>query len=272
MKTFTQNLLFLSLTSLQLFSTPLSADTAEEVVTDEHVAVGSRPMDPEMREMTKYRRILEKEEEVARNQERAQAVLQRVANHASSQPFKFAPRALPTPPLFSPPVVDQPPLAPPTPSANRTFSTCHWVNAIADNNNKIELEDSSEWEINYDDKYILNTWQRNDSIVITPVYSWFSSYEYYIENKTNNSYVMANLDVGPKMYGDFSHWIIEVREGVVCLEDYSIWHIDSRDWYVLKEWANNDHIIVGLYDSWFYPADHILINANMNSYVRARQL
>lgn len=150
---------------------------------------------------------------------------------------------------------------------------CHWLTSISDNNRSIELEDGSHWEISSSDAYTVRNWRREDSLVITPNYSWLSSYNYYITNKTTNTWVKANLYVGPLAHGPFSHWIVDIdyHGGHVYLENQMVWCVNPQDFGMLKEWSVNDHIIFGLYDSWFSPFDHILINVDMDNHIRVKQ-
>src|SRR5690349_6783025 len=56
----------------------------------------------------------------------------------------------------------------------------HWLKNTFDNGRftEIELEDESHWEVSAFDVYILKNWHMQDSLVITPNYSWFSQYDY----------------------------------------------------------------------------------------------
>jgi hypothetical protein len=136
------------------------------------------------------------------------------------------------------------------------------------------MEDGSHWEVSAFDSYVLTHWRREDSLVITPNYNWLCSYDYYITNKSNNNtFVKANLYIGPLAFGPFSHWIVDIDYfgGHVYLENQMVWCVDPQDTPILKSWAINDHIIFGLYDSWFSSYDHILINVNMDDHVRVKQ-
>lgn len=157
-----------------------------------------------------------------------------------------------------------------------SFSTfSHWLVAITDSGRILQLEDGSKWDIHYSDRYILNHWKPDDSILISPNYDWFSYGDYYVINNTNNTRVRASLYLDPKSvrFTDRSHWIVSIDHvsGHLTLENGLIWCIHREDSPALMEWELNDHIIIGFYDSWFCSCDHILINSNMNSHVRASQ-
>ena len=112
-----------------------------------------------------------------------------------------------------------------------------------------------------------------DPIAITPNHSFLSEYNYYVVNKATGSYVAADLILGPIAFGSYTHWIIgmDYTSGHVYLENGSTWTISSNDLFIFNDWAINDTIILGSNDSWFSCYDNLLINVNMNNYVRARK-
>ena len=77
--------------------------------------------------------------------------------------------------------------------------------------------------------------------------------------------------VGPLAFGPYSHWITDIDYfgGHVYLENQMVWCVNASDNYVLSDWAVNDHVIFGLYDSWLTPYDHILINVNMDDHLHS---
>ncbi len=232
------------------------ADSSEE--SQERIPVGSRRSDREKRERMQTQRILEREAEDANHGEN-QMGLKRAHYKLTEQdrPFKLAPRAWAAPQL----VLAAIPV------------NCHWLAGIADNLKSVELEDGSIWETASGDTYVLKYWRRDDALVITPVYSWLSSFDYYITNKSNNTYIRANLVGSPIAFGPHSHWIVGIDpyQGHVLLENQTVWCVNSSDTYLLKDWRPNDHVITGAYDSFFTSFDHILINVNMDEHIRAKQ-
>lgn len=225
-------------------------------VSEGHISVGSREFDPELREQIEKQRAYEHNAENAVN---AQQTLRKASYKFSeaSSPFQLAPRQL----MNSPQIT----LAAAYPING------HWLASIADNYRSIEIEDGSHWEIATADAFILRNWRRDDTLVITPNYNWFSSYDYYIVNKSRNTYVKANLYIGPIAFGQFSHWIVDMRGDHIFLENQMIWSFHPDDGNIVKHWAINDHIILGVYESWLSPYDHILINVNMDNHVRVKQ-
>ena len=254
-----------SLATLLLFNGLLTAEETAQEQTEtsvsEHVPVRSREMDPAKRRQIQQRNSEESEGVEAAMRAEDQPTVQRASSQvdAFESPFMLAPcRMLPLQLTLA---------SIPLPI------NCHFLVGIADNSRSVELEDGSHWEICPSDAYVLRGWRREDSIVITPNYNWFASYGYHITNKTANSYVRANMYVGPLAFGPYSHWIVDVDYfgGKVYLENQTVWSVSSQDMHILKDWAVNDHIIFGLYDSWFSHFDHILINVNMDDHLRVRQ-
>jgi hypothetical protein len=256
-----------SLASILLFNTHLLGDETtvknEQPDTQEHVAVQSREIDPSKREHIRELRAKEREEaeQQAQNTQAGQTLrrVQLKLAETESQ-FMLAPRENMARPQFS----------------LTSFALpidYHLLMSASDNLRSLEMEDGSHWEVSAFDSFILRNWGREDTLVVTPNYNWFGSYNYYITNKSRNTYVKANLVVGPLAFGPFSHWVVEIDNfnGHIFLENQMVWCVNPQDSYALKDWAVNDHVIIGLCDTWFSSFDHILINVNVNDHVRAKQ-
>lgn len=159
------------------------------------------------------------------------------------------------------------------PEYNYSSYGSHVLNTKAAYGYSIQLEDGSWWEISKSDANKVLGWANGDPLAIIPNTSWFSSHTYYLTNRDKGTYVKANLSVGPVAYGDFTHWIgsVDLNTGHVFLDNGSCWCISSSDSKVFREWAPNDTIIIGYNDSWFSSYNYILINVNMNNYLRAKQ-
>jgi hypothetical protein len=253
-----------SLACLLLLNANLIGDEtiqSEKSTADEHVSVGSRESDPSKKERMRGMRAQQREnEEGEGKQVEAVETLQRASRKLTKEAdFMLAPREM----------MQRPQIAL---SSYGLPINCHWLASLPDNRS-LEMEDGSHWEVSPSDSYTIRNWRRQDSLIITPNYSWLSSYDYYITNKTNNTYVGANLCVGPTAFGPYSHWIVDIDYfgGHVYLENQMVWCVNPQDGSVLKNWAVNDHVIFGLYDSWFTPYDHILINVNMDDHIRVKQ-
>ena len=117
-------------------------------------------------------------------------------------------------------------------------------------------------------------WEVCVGAILTQNTNWFSYYDYKIINKADGSVVYANLSVGPIVEGEYTHWIVAIdyARGEIILEDYSHWKICTADDYVFDEWALNDTVIIGVNSGWYSStSEFILINVNMNNYIRASQ-
>lgn len=257
-----KKLIFPSLATLLLFNGALIADETTEATIESHASVRSREMDPVKREKMQAQRA-----EQAENQEAQEASdttelpVQKANNKLTSSQSQF---------MFAPTLMTPRQM---TLAAYAFPINCHWLVSISDTGRSLEIEDGSHWEISPADMYVLRKWRREDNIVISANYSWLSSYDYYITNKSTNTYVHGNLIVGPLTHGPYSHWIVDIDHfgGHVFLENQMIWCVNPQDREYLKEWAVNDHIIFGRNDGWFTPYDHILINVAMDNCVRVKQ-
>lgn len=252
----TKKMMLPALASLVLSSAFLfSEENPAEVAMEEHVGVGSREMDPAEREMIDQQRAQENEDVIGNTE--GQQVLRRITNklkEADTTPqFSLAPRQM---------LKAQ--LTPVTYAWN-----CHTVAGY--DNRYLSTEDGSKWEFSPSDGYTVRWWALGDVIVVSPNYSWFSSFDYYITNQNRGTYVTANLFDGPVAFGPFSHWIVNVDPiaGHVYLENQMIYCVNPSDMSVMKNWKPNDHIIFGVHNSWFSSYDTILINVNMDDHVRA---
>lgn len=243
--------------SLQLSTSLLLASTDNEIaetIVEEHIKVGSRRLDTQKQEPIRERRTKEHEDECIQQ-------LTKTADFRSESThslFRLAP-AYAEPSSFT------------TVGYNLPV-TSHSLATIADDDHSLELEDGSHWDVA--DVSILRAWQPGDRIVITPDYSWFSGYDYYLTNKTTNTYVKANLEIRPFTFGASSSWIVDIDHvggGHIYLQNGLIWCVSPKDQHLIKHWAVNDPVILGLEDSIWPYYDHILINVNMDEYIRVKQ-
>lgn len=247
------------LTSLFFFSSSWAEESQPQEITpsvsEERIERRSAALSPEQKRQLKQKRAAEKEEE-------------------SSQFVKKARH-------FIDPLESEFTLAPRNSLAEVSLTTfayyipdyTHWLSAVGVNGHTLDMEDGTRWEIHPSDTFRLNSWRLNDPIVISPNYSWCSSGDFYITNQNTNTAVRADLVVSPIAFGPYSHWIIGIdyTNGQVYLENGTTWSMSEGDFFVYRNWAVNDHIIMGYNDSFFSPYDRILINFNMDSYVRAKQ-
>lgn len=165
--------------------------------------------------------------------------------------------------------------------------SCHWMISKSADLLRVQLEDGSVWEISSRDTSTLDNWRTDDPLFVSPASSWFFSQNYYITNRTDDSYVRANLVEGPTTYGPYSHWItgvdIDVErspadrkpDAFIYLENQTVWCVDPNDVTILSdrkggsEWGPNDPVIIILSKRSKY--DHILIDTTTGTQVHVKQ-
>jgi hypothetical protein len=149
--------------------------------------------------------------------------------------------------------------------------------------NIVKTEDGAEWIFDSSDVAAVRNWKPDDMVLITPKGRWFwgSNYSYVMTNKDIGVSVDVNLFQGPIAFGTNSSWVIGVNQNLGQIYvmngegERSVWEISNVDHYLFKEWKVNDTIIMGQNDSWlwwFSSFDHIIVNVNMNHFVRAKQV
>jgi hypothetical protein len=147
----------------------------------------------------------------------------------------------------------------------------HWAHDIVNFGDLIELEDGSKWSVAKTDVYKASSWQLYDQIVITPAaaWFWFSSPKYRLTNQITGTCVEADLYLGPRPFGPYTHWVVALDKyaGHVFLEDGSSWTVAHEDWTLFDKWLINDFIIIGRNDSWFSSYEYILINVNAEHHI-----
>lgn len=238
------SLLFSCLSCLSLFTFPLSADSMEEDFANEsyqeHVSVETRPMDQSKREQ-----MQKTQEEQCVEQKSAQCNKPSKLKHSEKNARFFN--------SYQP-------------------KTIHWLTNTSYSGTQLELEDGSYWKIP-SDVFSTYNWKIGDPLVVTPNRSWFSHYKYYLVNQITGGYVPADIYVGPGLSNPYRHWIIAIDYalGHIFLENGTAWAISGNDGFVASDWMINDSVIIGANDSWFSGYDSILINVQMNNYVRAYQ-
>jgi|SRR3569832_259873 len=140
----------------------------------------------------------------------------------------------------------------------------------------LELEDHSKWEIAPPDAYKVVGWQPQDKMVLTPHWSWFSSYKYQysMTNLTRNSHIRVNFISHPCDYKQKAQWIISIDKfsSKVFLSDGTSWSIHPNDAPLIKEWDINDFIIYGKNDQLLNTHPFLLIHVRLNHAARAIEL
>jgi hypothetical protein len=191
-------------------------------------------------------------------------------------------------PIYQPVIIEQAnnayaanvvPVALPGLGMNSNYYTTmdyQWVSHAAFNGQVLELGDGSQWKVDPSELYRLNSWNQGDAIAITQCHNPFSSYNYYLTNKSksgflsSNAYVKVNLHQGPFAFGPNSHWIVGINYDTrqVNLENGSCWNI-GHNVEAFYNWQVNDTILIGVNDHPLSFAKSILINVNMNTCVHA---
>lgn len=160
--------------------------------------------------------------------------------------------------------------------SNQVFDHAnHRILKISDYGDILEMEDNSLWRVDPHNWNKVRSWRLNDPITISQNASWFGAAEYKIINLNDNSYVEVRGHKGPKKNGNFTRYIRSLNWDTyqITLNDNSSWQMSSWDFlWINREWALNDCIIIGVNSSWDNSTPAILINVNLNKFVRAKQL
>ncbi len=152
-------------------------------------------------------------------------------------------------------------------------SFAHIIVSLSQFGDALEIEDGSIWRINCSDVRHMRSWYYNDPIIITQNHKWFSDSKYRIINKNDGTSVAADLYLGPQIGGNCSLQItnIDHYNELLILSDNTHWKISSRDHNLFPEWTIGDYVILGINSGWDSSCPYILINSNMNNFIRARQ-
>lgn len=151
----------------------------------------------------------------------------------------------------------------------------HKPKAVSPLGDTVELEDGSIWSVKSSDRFKTLDWLASDTIIVTPNHSWFSTYDFVLNNQNTGESVESVLSLGPIYNGIYTHWItaIDYNNNMIWLEDGSSWRITVWDYSVISKWLINDTVIVGIWDGWFSTDNpNIMINVSMNNYARGKCL
>ncbi len=152
----------------------------------------------------------------------------------------------------------------------------HWLSSVSATGDSLELEDGSMWKISrYDGRKVLS-WRLNDPLIITQNHRWFSNYKYRIINQHTGGILEANLFLGPVVYGEHTLYVcaLDSFEDLLLIDsrgEITRWTIASNDRWIFQNWALNDAVIIGQNSGWDADCESILINININEFVRATQ-
>lgn len=152
-------------------------------------------------------------------------------------------------------------------------SSVHWLVAVSALGDSVELEDGSVWKISLYDGYKALNWRSNDPLMITQNTRWFSKYDYRIVNQNTGTSLEASLFLGPIENGEYTRYVIgiDLNREELLLSDNTHWEISVLDDAVFHDWAIGDAVILGYNSGWNSSCESILINVNMNNFLRAKQ-
>lgn len=169
-------------------------------------------------------------------------------------------------------------------STAATLSPCHYQSITAlPQQSIIKIDDGSEWIFDRSETYVLRNWKVGDKIIITPKQQLIlgSHFTYVMTNKDVGDSISVNLFLGPVAFGYRSTWVVGIDQnlGKIYLMngqgERTVWEVSSSDKDLFKDWKVNDTVIIGENDSWlwcFSSYNSMIINVNMNHYIRAQQV
>lgn len=169
-------------------------------------------------------------------------------------------------------------------STAAALSPCHYQSITAlPQQSIIKIDDGSEWIYDRSETYVLRNWKVGDKIVITPKQQLIlgSHFTYVMTNRDVGDSISVNLFLGPVAFGYRSTWVVGIDQnlGKIYLMngqgERTVWEVSSSDKDLFKNWKVNDTVIIGENDSWlwcFSSYNSMIINVNMNHYIRAQQV
>jgi len=151
-----------------------------------------------------------------------------------------------------------------------------YLTGCSDYGDLIQFHDGSEWSVGFFSRGIVKEWASNDLLYIKPKNSWFSYYNYVIQNRTTNESIDVNLVSVPLFPVVYTLEIVNLDPTlkVVQLSDGTLWQINKTD-YAFKYWKLGDRLIVGVNNYWRMDSYvHILINTTYynNPYCEANYI
>ncbi len=151
--------------------------------------------------------------------------------------------------------------------------SCHWMSALSVMGDSLELEDGAVWKTDQRALSDIFYWTSSDPLVLTQNQEWFSTFQYRLINLNTGGGVPVNLFLGPVLANSHAKFLshFDFQQGVAFLTDGTRWEICPRDYSKFYQWILDDCILIGSNSGWESTYDCILINSNMNHFVRARQ-
>lgn len=153
----------------------------------------------------------------------------------------------------------------------------HFLSNLQSYGELLEIDDGSIWKINPYHKTHLSNWRPRDILEISATNNYYGE-RFIITNKTLNTYVLAELSLGPIVNNPYTNHITWISQRELIITSVSgietRWIIDLADTYKLICWKEHEAIIIGKHTpSWFSWKDTnevILINVDKNEFVKAK--
>jgi len=151
-------------------------------------------------------------------------------------------------------------------SGELTQRPWYYINNVGSRGRTLITHDETVWEISGNHSFKTCRWCPGSPVVITPNYSWFSSYDYILKNQETGEFAEADLSQGPLIeYALFIQYV-DPYQGYLQLTNGSHWYTDISA--RLLTWKTGQAILIGENDAWF-GRKNILININENNFVTA---
>lgn len=153
---------------------------------------------------------------------------------------------------------------------------CYYTTGVSAYGDSLELQNGTLFKIAVDQAHSVLNWHREDPLIISQNTNWFfyRDYSYKIYNDVTKETVYANLHLAPFVHSPDTRFIKAIHHnyGELLLDNHLKWKIASHDISKIQEWLQEDAILIGINagpNSRKYP--YILINATINSHVRAKE-
>ena len=152
----------------------------------------------------------------------------------------------------------------------------HEFEYISQTTHCVCLDDDTQWKA--ENLNTVKRWREGNQIWIMADRGWKEAvdanvtYLYRLANKDKNSSVAVNPFLGPKMSKSKQLICFDPERLYGSLTDGSEWMITREDADLFQEWRTGHTVIIGIYDRWFTSYDYILINVDLNHYIRAKHI
>ncbi len=134
------------------------------------------------------------------------------------------------------------------------------------------IHDGTQWRVSSDYRDDVRTWLPGDHLVISLNHTPLSSYAYWAKNLRTNTYAAVNFFLTADLHARYTHCIrcLDQDKLLLFLNNRVGFEVDFRDKDKLKDWAENDTILLGISNTWFSSFNLMLININLNQHVNVK--